>query len=1740
MASVNSENRTSMERVVEVSRRLLDLERRPVPRDQHPKQHGCVRAKFVINEGLADSLKEGLFNQEGKVYDAWIRFSNGAQRDDRRPDVHGMAIKIMGVEGPKAVRVKAAEPDELTQDFVMVDHPTFFLKDATEYALFSAAVLKARGKAPSGIRNLLSHLLPERACSLITLMSLYFLPWRIRTLARLMAFASKRIANPLRTRYWSTTAYKFGASYMKFSAVPIALRGDRQSPPPSDCSDQVLRDFLKQAAESQGSREPGDGGSRESAASEGSPAAEDYLQAAMAQTLTPTGGTGGVFLFQVQRSNDSSRTPIDDPRVEWLNSDAEFQTVARIWIPPQKFQTEKRNAFGENLSMTPWHALAAHAPVGEINEIRRLVYERLAAERHEANGVKRKEPRASDPDPDADTPEAQRGVAWGNDPSAFTKVLFEELELIKKRRLALESGQPIATVPKSDPEPSWGGDEDKGTRQLRLDALRSHVTGLAFSGGGIRSGTFAVGFLQGLAAQGLIRRFDYLSTVSGGGYAGAWLAAWLWREGGDPANVEKMLALSRVTQASATRQFLGDGEVVDEEPEPLRHLRSHSSYLFPHPGILSADTWTVILIWLRNVTINLMMLFPAIMLLVVIVRLGVALYRAFNPLTIETPGSYLAVSLFTLLLGAVAGFVTFHNNSRALRCIRNRERRDPAMRSIGGPGEVQSLVASGVINPITVAALLLTVAVRTMFWAGGDFIATLRQAPARLDAISIQSIIQDAILSHMGLLEWPTFLGTALLVGGLMAWGGWFNAREDPDPIRRGRFVQASFIAGATGGVLFVLLAGLIRGLARIESPDLMATFAAPLALLVVVASLIVLVALLGRTIDETEREWWARLSALGTLRALTWIGVMATILYVPGLLIASGPWVRTAVASGWLGTAVFGVLTGRYIVPKTEGRRAVSLITLASVASSVFLVGLVGLVSLLASVLANTPSLLAASSEDLSPFGYYILGVNGASTLILIIIGAVAAILYALARNLIDVNLFSLNAMYANRLTRCYLGASRAMSTWPSRWRLPRDLRTDAGAPAVSNSNVSIREPNPVTGFDPVGDDIEFSRLRIGDPDPGKREYLGPHLLINTTLNLVGESSLSRRDRKGESFILSPLYCGSKSVGYAKLQASTEESNVEPNLTLGRAIAISGAAVDPNMSFYQSASLTALLTLFNARLGYWIENPRTIGWTAKSPKLGNLILTEFFGRTNERGEFVHISDGGHFENLGVYELIRRRCRYIVVLDAGEDGDPSNDNLATLVRLCRIDFGIRVKIDTRPLEMEGPDRLTRSHVVIGAIHYEDVDQGELPGVLVYVKISLTGDESPDIQRYARADTRFPHQPTDLRQSFDEEQFECYRCLGDHIAWDVFGDAARELAEDLRDENRVAEKLPHQEYIPRLFAAVQQRWSEAPEALSEAYVETNLAWSEIQRDLSKINDLQALSQDLYPELSLTGSGNGGPPTRAELHTVARMLALMENSWIALALKRTSALPMNRGWVNSFRRWAGTNAFRRAWPILRSEYSGEFVRFCEEQLHLIAAKPSPVRLSSTYEKLPEGDPNKQAIEILDGEFAREWPSEHREHRGIIELINKAEISQEGPMIWLLAQSPSGPKKAEDSPDRFACGVILAVRSEVPSNLATQCEGQLEPVELFIWVRRAYRSAGLGCNGLQGTLESIREELKMDNRTPPLWSRYPKAQVDDDELEFANFVRFLSRFNFRPLKDPGSQNCDCSILLLSGSKR
>ena len=117
-------------------------------------------------------------------------------------------------------------------------------------------------------------------------------------------------------------------------------------------------------------------------------------------------------------------------------------------------------------------------------------------------------------------------------------------------------------------------------------------------------------------------------------------------------------------------------------------------------------------------------------------------------------------------------------------------------------------------------------------------------------------------------------------------------------------------------------------------------------------------------------------------------------------------------------------------------------------------------------------------------------------------------------------------------------------------------------------------------------------------------------------------------------------------------------------------------------------------------------------------------------------------------------------------------------NLATLIRLCRIDFGIRIQIDTVAADgLKGPTGSPGPTPPSARFITTTSTRASCPGVLVYIKISMTGDEPPDLQNYAQSETNFPYQPTDLRQSFDEQQFECYRCLGDHIASEVFEDGS---------------------------------------------------------------------------------------------------------------------------------------------------------------------------------------------------------------------------------------------------------------------------------------------------------------------------------------------------------------------------
>lgn len=246
----------------------------------------------------------------------------------------------------------------------------------------------------------------------------------------------------------------------------------------------------------------------------------------------------------------------------------------------------------------------------------------------------------------------------------------------------------------------------------------------------------------------------------------------------------------------------------------------------------------------------------------------------------------------------------------------------------------------------------------------------------------------------------------------------------------------------------------------------------------------------------------------------------------------------------------------------------------------------------------------------------------------------------------------------------------------------------------------------------------------------------------------------------------------------------------------MGTAMAISGAAFNSNSGFHTSPSLAFLLTAFNVRLGWWIGSPANKKtWRNSSPKIGLwCLLKELTAQTKTDADYLLLSDGGHFENMGLYELIRRRCRYIVVSDAEEDAKFKLEGIGGAIRKCRVDFGVVIDLDIEALQPLGDPAKSRLHYSIGKILYpehlpdstEGASSGENPcGVLVYIKSSITGDESVDIAEFRKRQPHFPHNST-ANQFFDESHFESYRALGHHAAQQIFGKDAKEVLEQKAD------------------------------------------------------------------------------------------------------------------------------------------------------------------------------------------------------------------------------------------------------------------------------------------------------------------------------------------------------------------
>jgi Patatin-like phospholipase len=289
------------------------------------------------------------------------------------------------------------------------------------------------------------------------------------------------------------------------------------------------------------------------------------------------------------------------------------------------------------------------------------------------------------------------------------------------------------------------------------------------------------------------------------------------------------------------------------------------------------------------------------------------------------------------------------------------------------------------------------------------------------------------------------------------------------------------------------------------------------------------------------------------------------------------------------------------------------------------------------------------------------------------------------------------------------------------------------------------------------------------------------PYQLINTALNIGGSKYANRRGRNADFFMFSPKYTGSRATRYVKTTDLEENSG---DLDIATAMAVSGAAASSNMGANTIRALTPTLTLLNVRLGFWLTNPTALVKSRVGASFASLFevfyfIKELLGLLREDDGRVYLTDGGHIENLGIYELLHRRCRLVIAVDAEADEKMNFTSLMALERHALIDLGVRIDLPwaairdvTRKAANEVADSGGMSttaaphgpHCAIGEIEYPDKQKG----FLLYIKSSLTGDENDGIIDHKRRFPEFPHETT-ADQFFSEEQFEVYRALGFHAA-----------------------------------------------------------------------------------------------------------------------------------------------------------------------------------------------------------------------------------------------------------------------------------------------------------------------------------------------------------------------------------
>ena len=1122
---------------------------------------------------------------------------------------------------------------------------------------------------------------------------------------------------------------------------------------------------------------------------------------------------------------------------------------------------------------------------------------------------------------------------------------------------------PAATPTRKGPEHwSFIRPEVKAVEKARVigSGPERPLVGLSFSGGGIRSATFNLGVLQALRSLGVFSKIDYLSTVSGGGYVGGWL--------------QGILARGRAGGGTVTRALDAVLPSRLQPPQPearaIRFLRQYSNYLTPRLGLFSGDTWAAVGNTLRNLLLNFTVLSLALM-----VPLFLPWLAALSFWHVADSGpAVMGAIVWAAVLMATAVMVTALNMKRPL--------------ASGGwspqaPFEASTpVVVLLVVGPMLAACWLLA----TVAWSSVPGTASI--GPIPWGQCARGGLVYGAI--------WTIGLGASFIVA---RWIG-SEAPDTTAAISRSRAVMAgvwlgllAVPAGVLGTCAAFLGASLLKvGMTAAGGDPWRAGLAMfPLMVVSLLLAVTLHIGLVGTLFSEQTREWWGRVGGLVMLLTGLWTGLELVTLYGPHAFEWLGGWagrhkelVKSVLAAVW------AVITGAGVYAGHSNRTGPAggsrwLDRLGRVAPPVFVLGYL---LILANVVHKVvpipgaedlpclekwlharaagadawPALERANLTSETLRHTMLLPTAVGATLahpagrgLLLAAGLAGLLAYFLSRR-VGANDFSLHALYRNRLVRCYLGASN-----------PK------------------RSAHPFTGFDP-SDDLELARLDavVSSGERTEPGQIRPYPIFSAALNLVGGGNLAWQQRKAASFVFTPDYCGyeyrideqrdpgapeddadaSRVTVRSAFARTSEHASVgalagNERLTVGLAVATSGAAASPNMGYHTSPLLSFLMAVFNVRLGWWLRNPGLPDkWRDSTLPLSLFqLLSEMFGLTTDRNAGVYLSDGGHFENLGLYELVRRRCRYIIACDAGQDGALTFEDLGNAIEKCRADFGVDIEMEVKQIRLDGSSGQSAWHCAVGTIRYDQADAAETPGTVLYIKSSLTGDEPADVLRYAALHVEFPHESTS-DQFFDESQFESYRALGYHVACTVL--------------QAVADPAEFQEMeVSELFTRLRQHWTPAAPAPLGSVSRSSTVLNEIWQTVRTDPDLKFLDAQMFPEWPslLRGaehpaSTTGGQPAvlpadagtsavnywlpesekerRKGFYACTQILQLMEDVYLELRLEDYHDHIDHRGWMNLFQHWAWSGMLCATWAITGSTYDPRFQRFCRRRLDLMPGR------------------------------------------------------------------------------------------------------------------------------------------------------------------------------------------------------